>query len=313
VIALAVLASAWNTFTSAQGSIDGYRISSNYNEVYRKSVAVWLRDNTPQDARVGENFLGVGAIGYYSGRYIVDAGGLADHTILTYWAADGNPAASSKETFAYFDAKNTSYVIDAPMREHGEKYQALVAIANAEGNMVWAGVSFDTAVVYRYNPSSSQNSSPSSEVYTPAPGLDIFVDQAQQQGKHVVAAHGTGWYPFEPQGKARWATSPASLYVYSESAQEVDCMLKPAYALFDGKNRTVDRGVLLVDLNGLPAQKYAMQVGEPLTITVPLAKGWNTIYLSSATGNFKMDQVEGGNADPRTFSFALSSISFFTR
>jgi hypothetical protein len=124
------------------------------NEDYRRSVAEWIDTHTPADARVGETFLGVGAIGYYANRYIVDAGGLVDGTILDYWAADGDPKFSEAETLHYFQAKGIDIVIGPPGMEKNPTWPLtpITQIHNQSGDLSWDGADFNTVVLFRPRP-----------------------------------------------------------------------------------------------------------------------------------------------------------------
>jgi hypothetical protein len=132
---------------------ENYRAIVTLNENYRRSVAEWLRLNTPPNAYIGENYLGVGAIGYYAQRHIVDAGGLAETRIIEFWNRDGNPAASMPETFAYFDSVGVAYFVAAPGLEKQlpTKVEPAVTIHNQAGNLSWDEYDFNTVAIYRYH------------------------------------------------------------------------------------------------------------------------------------------------------------------
>ncbi len=121
------------------------------NEDYRREVAAWLRDNTEEDARIADSFLGVGAIGYYAQRYTVDGGGLADSRLLDYWAQDGNPVASFTETLAFFEDEGVSYIVGGTAMQEwlGERGEPVATITNRGAEMNWAETDFDTTIIYR--------------------------------------------------------------------------------------------------------------------------------------------------------------------
>ncbi len=134
--------------------IPNYRILVDFNESYRRSVAEWIRDNTDADTRVGETQLGVGAIGYYVDRYIVDAGGLVDGGILAYWAQDGDPQSSEAETFHYFRDKGVNLVIGPDGLENNPVWPLtpIIQIGNEIGDLSWADSDFNNVVLYRPRP-----------------------------------------------------------------------------------------------------------------------------------------------------------------
>lgn len=129
-----------------------YRSIVTINEGYRRSVAEWLRANTPADAYIADNYLGIGVLGYYSQRPIVDAGGLAETTIIEFWNQDGDPAASMPETLAYFDAVGVGYFVGPPGLSEvlGAKLEPLVTIQNPAGDLNWGEYDFNTVTIYRY-------------------------------------------------------------------------------------------------------------------------------------------------------------------
>jgi hypothetical protein len=157
LLAAAVIGRAVSFTLSLSGEIENYRVIVGFNEGYRRSVADWLRQNTTEDARIAESFLGVGVLGYYAQRHIVDASGLTEPEVLSFWAADGDPRPSDPERLQFLDAKEISHVVGGPGLDAflGGRGVPITTLSNATGNLSWSGVDFNTTVIYRYEPNLS--------------------------------------------------------------------------------------------------------------------------------------------------------------
>jgi hypothetical protein len=149
---------------------------------------------------------------------------------------------------------------------------------------------------------------------------DLLVDgQPQQNGKgQVLAAYGTGWYDPEIWDASgitwRWAQSPSQLFVYSPAPQQVGIRSIPG-ALHDPASPigVGSRGTLLVTVNNEDQHPLAVQVGQPFGADVTFEAGWNLISFELEAGNFRPIDVQPGNADRRSLSFALGGIDIHRR
>jgi len=74
----------------------------------RTEVGQWLKANSPIQARVALE--PIGAIGYYSGRYIVDLGGLVQPEVWPYMA-DGHRSRTDS-LLSFLERENVDYLID---------------------------------------------------------------------------------------------------------------------------------------------------------------------------------------------------------
>jgi len=141
-------------FKQLAPAVENYRTMVGFNEKYRRAVAEWIATNTPVDARIGECFLGTGAIGFYANRYFVECGGLIDDEIIDYWAMDGNPRSSGPETMEYFQAKGVTHLIlsEGMGKSLGTAATEVARIENPKGDLSWSGHDFNQAFIYRYHP-----------------------------------------------------------------------------------------------------------------------------------------------------------------
>ncbi len=80
----------------------------------RYNVAMWLRDNTPQDARVAIGAPGLGVVGYYADRYILDLGALIDPDIFPYYQAVAQGANKWDKIMEYMRDKRATYLVHEP-------------------------------------------------------------------------------------------------------------------------------------------------------------------------------------------------------
>lgn len=67
--------------------IDFYRLHTEVNEGVRMQTALWIKDNTPPNARVLVGTTGLGVVGGFSGRYSKDEAGLINPDIHPYLKA----------------------------------------------------------------------------------------------------------------------------------------------------------------------------------------------------------------------------------
>lgn len=143
---------------------------------------------------------------------------------------------------------------------------------------------------------------------------DILIDgQPQQEGRSALVAYrGAGWHDPAP-GAARWAVSPAELFVYSPTARTVRLALTPA-VLYDPArpDGLGDQGDLRIAVNDRPAATVPVRVGQPATTVLDLDAGWNRVELALAGGNFRPSDLQPGNGDRRLLSFAPASIDIVT-
>ncbi len=102
--ALFVLALALGVLSIARGA-GIYAANIRYIDEYQVATAFWLRDHTPQDALVATH--DIGAIGYFSGRRVIDLGGLTQPEIV--------PLLSDQRALvAYLQQEHVGYVVMFP-------------------------------------------------------------------------------------------------------------------------------------------------------------------------------------------------------
>ena len=82
--------------------------ASSQQQDIRREIGLWLKENTPVDARVALE--PIGAIGYYCKRYIVDLGGLVQPEAWPYMR-DGQYSRTDS-LLAFLERKKVDYVID---------------------------------------------------------------------------------------------------------------------------------------------------------------------------------------------------------
>jgi hypothetical protein len=124
-----------------------------------------------------------------------------------------------------------------------------------------------------------------------------------------VALFGSGWYPYEPAGALRWASSPAELLIYSPQPQAARVVLQPADASYHPAGA---ENTLLVSWNNGEPQPYALQPGEPLVVPVALQTGWNTLHLEHTAGTFRAADVLPDNTDTRPLAFEVRGVQVIT-
>ena len=122
---------------------------------------------------------------------------------------------------------------------------------------------------------------------------------------------GPGWHDEEMLGDAtwRWATSPAYLFVRSDTRQTLSVSLAISNLhdaeAPDGLGQT---GVMNVSLPDGQKIALAAQTGQPLGVEAAVEKGWNTFVFDLEAGNFKPSDLTPGHFDTRDLSFALDQI-----
>ncbi len=82
--------------------------ASSREQAIRTEIGQWLKENTPQDSRVALE--PIGAVGYHSGRYIVDLGGLVGPEVWPYMQAGQHSRPDS--LLSFLERKGADYVID---------------------------------------------------------------------------------------------------------------------------------------------------------------------------------------------------------
>ncbi len=143
---------------------------------------------------------------------------------------------------------------------------------------------------------------------------DLTVSGAGEQagaGSFQVV-QGPGWWSLEQQDsfRWRWATSPATLYIYSPERGAVQLSSQPVTLhVKDAPGGLGERGVLRISINDETALDVEIQVGQPFTVETELASGWNTVTLALAAGNYRPVEVDPASGDGRELSFALAPIN----
>lgn len=142
------------------------------------------------------------------------------------------------------------------------------------------------------------------------PPPDIFVGGRPQEGAAVpvLAVQGSGWYGPDAPGW-RWARSPAELLLHSDARRVVRLRLSMGGlhdpGAYDGRG---DRGLMRVAANGAFLCLLPVEIGQMAVIDVPLERGWNSVALALASGNFVPARFQPGSGDARELSFAVHQI-----
>lgn len=140
---------------------------------------------------------------------------------------------------------------------------------------------------------------------------DVVVQCTPGRGG-LVAYLGPGWHDEEMAGDAtwRWATSPAYLFVRSDTRQNLTVTLAISNlhdaGAPDGLGQT---GVMNVSLPDDHSIALAVQAGQPLGVEATVEKGWNTFVFGLEAGNFRPSDLMPGHFDTRELSFALDEIA----
>ncbi len=138
----------------------------------------------------------------------------------------------------------------------------------------------------------------------------VVMQCASGRGR-LEAYLGPGWHDEEMLGDAtwRWATSPAYLFVRSDTRQTLSVSLAISNLhdaeAPDGLGQT---GVMNVSLPDGQKIALAAQTGQPLGVEAAVEKGWNTFVFELEAGNFKPSDLTPGHFDTRDLSFALDQI-----
>ncbi len=148
--------------------------------------------------------------------------------------------------------------------------------------------------------------------------VDILIaGQTQSQMRSPMQAlHGTGWYDVENQGDFtwRWAASPASIYVSSPVAREVDVEATPLTLHVKGSPKGMGaEGRMTVAVDNKVQDTLAVQVGQPFSFTASLHAGWNAITFALEAGNYRTVDVDPNSGDTRDLSFSLGAINVVPR
>jgi hypothetical protein len=129
----------------------------------------------------------------------------------------------------------------------------------------------------------------------------------------MQAAYGSGWYGLETDSQGvntwRWASSPATLWVYASEAQTVTLRATPVAlhdsASPDGKGAA---GSLGVSINNQARGAWPVTVGSPFAVPLELPAGWSQVSLNLAAGSFRPIDVDPSSGDSRSLSFALQNL-----
>lgn len=108
----------------------------------------------------------------------------------------------------------------------------------------------------------------------------------------------------------RVSASPASLYVFSPSAQTVEITSTPLTLHVD---RSPDgmgaQGDMTVTVDDRARNTVPVQVGQPFTISADLEQGWNVITFALDSGNYRSVDIDSNSGDARELSFSLGAIN----
>ena len=182
------------------------------------------------------------------------------------------------------------------------------------------GSPFVIPVTLLVPPSSTQLAATATRVDGPCSSTpaDLLIDGRLQSplSDQMQALYGAGWYDMETQDVLnwRWAASPASLYVFSPSAQTIELTSTPLTLHADGSpNGMGAQGVMNVAVDDKVQNTVPVQVGQPFTISADLAQGWNVIALALEAGNYRTVDIDPQSGDTRELSFSLGTINIVPR
>jgi hypothetical protein len=143
---------------------------------------------------------------------------------------------------------------------------------------------------------------------TVPPDLLLNGEPQRDAAGEPVAFFGSGWHPYEPANGIRWAASPADLLIYSAQPQPARVVLQPGSTY----HPTGSGGTLFAALNDAAPQSYRLRPQEPISISVALRAGWNTLRLKREAGSFRPADVLPGSFDMRQLSFDIRQIDIIT-
>ena len=86
--------------------------------------------------------------------------------------------------------------------------------------------------------------------------------------------------------------------------------MTPILFVSDGKGGLGKSGTLLS--RDKIQQRQPLRIDQPLTMTIPLHQGWNTLTIALQAGNFRPID-EKVSTDSRLLGFAVSSINILTQ
>jgi hypothetical protein len=148
--------------------------------------------------------------------------------------------------------------------------------------------------------------------------VDILIDGRTQSllPDQMQALYGAGWYDMEAQGDFtwHWAASPASVYVFSPTAQSIQLTSTPLTLHVAGSpNGMGGQGNMTVAVNDQDPNTVPVQVGQPFTVSADLRQGWNVITFALESGNYRSVDVDPKSGDTRELSFSLGTIDLRAR
>ncbi len=121
------------------------------NTDLRYKAAIWIKENTPPQSRVMVGKTGLGIIGNYSDRYVLDEGALINPDIYPYYRAVLKGEDKWAKTVEYMTDRKVDYYVTVPAPGEYPNLQPLTVIQDPD-HLPWQ---FDKIAVYRFVPSPS--------------------------------------------------------------------------------------------------------------------------------------------------------------
>lgn len=116
------------------------------NTDLRYKAAIWIKENTPPQSRVMVGKTGLGIIGNYSDRYVLDEGALINPDIYPYYRAVLKGEDKWAKTVEYMTDRKVDYYVTVPASGEYPNLQPLTVIQDPD-HIPWQ---FDKIAIYRF-------------------------------------------------------------------------------------------------------------------------------------------------------------------
>lgn len=116
------------------------------NTDLRYKAAIWIKENTPFQSRVMVGKAGLGIIGNYCDRYVLDEGALINPDIYPYYRAVLKGEDKWAKTVEYMTDRKVDYYVTVPASGEYPSLQPLTVIQDPD-HLPWQ---FDKIVIYRF-------------------------------------------------------------------------------------------------------------------------------------------------------------------
>ncbi len=122
------------------------------NTDLRYKAAIWLKENTPTQSRVMVGKTGLGIIGSYCDRYVLDEGALINPDIYPYYRAVLEGEDRWAKIVEYMTDRKVDYYVTDPGPGEYSCLQTIAVIKEDPSYLPWE---FDKIVIYKFTPPAS--------------------------------------------------------------------------------------------------------------------------------------------------------------